>query len=295
VACGAWLLWVLGDLWRLGVLGGAQPLSDAITSMPSLGVALVVAVAFVPLILRVRWQEQRKRRYPGQPWMWFKRWNPAGTRPATTSRVMPLVMLGGSGIGVCVVLAAITFVIAPGRFPAWVGIPFYIGGAGIAAFAGYRVARALRSSSAYFAYDTFPFFLGKPVSGVLVGFDASVGDWEQLTVSLRCVEERFRRRNRVGRDVSDTFRSVVWQTERRFEPSDLVLRPVPPGANGSSQPVLSPVLPVAFQLPADGKAWGGAGDIAILWELHVTGLRRGLDVDAVFEVPVYKAPAAAGT
>jgi hypothetical protein len=286
----AWLLWILADIWRLGVLGGTRPLSDAIMSMPSLGVALVFAVALVPLVLRVRWQAQRKRRYPAQPWMWHKRWNPAGTRPTTTARVMPLVMLGGSGIGVCVVLATLTFAIAPGQLPTWVGIPFYIAGAGIAVFAGYRAARALRSSSAYFAYDTFPFFLGQPVSGVLVGFDASVGAWEELAVSLQCIEARFRRRQRVGRDVSDTIRSVIWQTERRFAPSDLVLRGLPPAAFRASQPLLSPVLPVAFQLPADGKEWGEAGDIAILWELHVTGRRRGLDVDAAFEVPVYKAP-----
>jgi hypothetical protein len=260
-----------------------------------LGIALVIAVAAVVVVLRVRWEQQRKREFPGQPWMWQKRWDPAGTAPVVTSRVMPMIWLGGSAIGVCLGVVALTFVIAPGQFPAWAGIPCYVVGAGLAAFAAFRVARALRSSGSYLHFDTFPFFLGGRVSAALEGFDAANGAaWDQLTVSLLCVEERLRRRQYKGRDTSDTVRQVVWKAERLFVPSDLVVRPARSAGSGDASAAPPHVLQVDFPLPAQGKEWSEIGDVSIRWELHVTGRRRGLDLDALYEVPVYKAPATAG-
>ncbi len=282
---GAWFIWILIDVGRLGVLGGETKAGDAALHMPSLGIPLLLGLLLTPMFLRIWWVSHRQRAYPDQRWMWQKRWNPAGARPVVAAILMPTVIFAAVATTACGIVAFATVALIAEPLARWAIVPFALGAVGAWVVVAVRVGKAFRFGRPFFAYDTFPFFLGVQVSGHLAGLEA-VGDFPQMTAVLRCVQERFSRGLLRSHQITETTRTVLREETRTFQPSDLVERADPASPIREERQV----LPMVFPLPADAQETGQAADLAIRWELQVSIKRPGLDFDATFLLPVYRKP-----
>jgi len=288
----AWAVWILIDLWRLGVFDGSMALADAVFEMPSLGLPLLVAIGVTALIVSARNRERRKKEFPDQPRMWEKRWNRTGARPVAYEKLAAPVMLAVMSTFVCAAVAVVSLVVVDDPFLKIAVTPFYLVGIGAWLFAGNKAARVIKFRRTWFEYDSFPFFLGGKLSGALVGIEPALGS-ETITATLRLVQERWTGSSgsRSGRT---RVRSVVREDARQYRREEVVERAVLWGA-GQRKPSygLRPALSVAFDLPADAQQTALSADPAFRWELQVTATRPGLDFDVTFLLPVYGAPDAA--
>jgi hypothetical protein len=290
IVLAAWAVWVFIDLWRLGVFDGSMALGDAVLEMPSIGIPLVVAVGLTGLVMSVRSQRRRKKEFPDEPWMWEKRWNRAGARPIAYEKVVAPLVFAVAATFACGVVAVLSLVILDDPFLKIAVTPFYLAGIVGWAFAINQAARVFKFRRTWFEYESFPFFVGSPVSGALVGIEAAMSS-DVITASLRLVQERWSGSGR-GRT---RVRSVVREETRRYRREDIVERGVLwGGRRGTPTYGVRPALAVAFDLPADARQTELLAEPAFRWELQVTAQRPGFDFDVTFLLPVYarRAPTA---
>jgi hypothetical protein len=290
IVLAAWAVWVLVDLWRLDVFDGSRALGDAVFDMPSIGLLILVAIGVTALVVRVRNQDRRKREFPGQPWMWEKRWNRNGARPIAAEKLTGPMVFAVSATFACGIVAGLSLAILDDPLLRIAVTPFYVVGLGAWLYAGNRAARVVKFRHTWFEYDSFPFFVGRKLSGALVGIEPATGA-DTITATLRLVQEHWSSGSRSGRS---RVRSVVREEARQYRREDIVDRAVLWGA-GPRKPSygLRPALAVAFDLPADARQTALLSEPAFLWELQVTATRPGLDVDVTFLLPVYTPPQAA--
>lgn len=281
---GAWAVWVLIDLLRLGVFTGSMSLGDAIWEMPSLGIPLVLGVAVAVMAVTVRREMLRKREFPDEPWMWEKRWNRSGTRPISFQTLVAPLTMAGLVLCVAVMAGVLSLVIVRDPILKIAVIPFYVAGLVALGWAGYLVARAIRSGWPFFRYDTFPFFIGQEMSGVLFGLER-LGGAETVQVTLRMVEEE---RKRSGSRRSQVARTVLSEDTHTHSIVEVVQRPLETvGREGQVNVKFGPALAVKFALPASAKRTCLNGNPSIRWELQATAKQPGLDFDVTFLLPVY--------
>ncbi len=282
----AWAVWILIDLWRLGVFDGSMAPGDAVFEMPSIGLPLVVAIGVTSLIVSVRRQSRRRKEFPDQPWMWEKRWNRNGARPIAYEKLAGPVMFAATAAIGCVVVAVVSLAVVGDPILKIAVTPFYLVGLVACLLAGNKAARVIKFRHTWFEYDSFPFFLGSKVSGTLVGVEPAMAS-DTITATLRLVQERWTGSggSKGGRT---RVRSVVREEARQYRREEIVERAVLWGA-GPRKPSygLRPALSVAFDLPADAKATALSADPAFRWELEITAKRPGLDFEVTFLLPVY--------
>jgi hypothetical protein len=289
IVLAAWAVWILIDIWRLGVFDGSMALGDAVFEMPSVGLPIVVAIGVTALIISVRNQSRRKREFPDEPWMWEKRWNRSGARPIAAEKLAGPLVIAVSASFACGVVAVLSLVILDDQLLRFAVTPFYLFGIGAWVFAVNRAARVIRFRRTRFDYDTFPFFLGARMSGVLVGTEPVTGS-ETIAATLRCVDEHWSGSGKGRAKV----RRIVREEAREYRRDALVERAFA-GKDMAGVPAndIRPVLPITFDLPADATPTRLSGDPSFRWELQVTAKRPGLDFDVTFLLPVYGPPDAA--
>ncbi len=282
---GGWIVWIIVDLARLGVLKGERSLGEALFGMWSFVVSLVLVVAFVPLMAQSWLQSRRKKAFPGEPWMWERRWNRVGARSLEMAKLWPPLPFGVLVTGLAVALAVVARYAIRSDLMFVALTPFYAFALGFWIWWGVRLARVLRFGLPFFRYATFPFFLGAQVEGTLEGVERIAG-FSRLTLTLRCVLERWTGSGRSRCRTRETIRELLLE----IGPSAVVDRLAPALGAGGLLGAVRPVVPVRFQLPNEDLGTKFFDDPARKWELHARAELRGFDFDAVFLLPVYAAP-----
>ena len=286
---GAWLVWLLIDLTRLGAFRGEQDVLGFVFSAPSVFVPLLILLVGSPGIVQHRLRERRKHEFPDEPWMWDRRWHRGGARPLrsgweTAREMTPALMATGF---LALFLTFIFFVLSPDdRPPAFISIPVVVFALGAWSSFVVKSVPRLKFGSSFLRYRTFPFFLGERLAASLEGIDRLKG-FTRLTLTLRCVREKT-----VGSGKNSRIeREVLYE-----EPVD-----VPPGdvAFGTGEAAglfqifrrvdAAAALPVTFELP-DADLGSKLYDMPKRkWELTVVAEVPGVDFEETFLVPVYPA------
>jgi hypothetical protein len=145
---------------------------------------------------------------------------------------------------------------------------FPVVGLALAAWALREIRAAQRYGKAVFQMAAVPGVLGGRLAG-LIRLPDTARPEAGFLITLRCV--------RSYRSGKHSRTEVLWTNERRLDVESLPLVDV-----GHALPVL---FALPYDQPASG-AWDGRGSIA--WHLHVKGQQPGVDVDLMFEVPVFK-------
>lgn len=283
-----WLAWVLVDLGRLGVFSGERELGDAVFDMPSVGWPLLLLVGLVPLVGRIWLESRRKKAFPGEPWMWERRWDRRGARPLEWRRLLQPLAIGVPVTVIAPLLAVIARVVVRSDFLLLALTPFYLFVLGFWAWWGFRLARLLRFRRPYFRYDRFPFFLGERVEGALEGVELLEG-CARVSATLRCVREEWRGSGRSRTRSRETLREVT----QEIGPAGWVRRLVGPSAGSPGPGATRLVVPLRFELGAGDPGTKLAAEPAYLWELETRAERPGFDFQATFLLPVYAAPSPA--
>jgi len=164
---------------------------------------------------------------------------------------------------------------APGFAMAIVGL-FDLVLVGIIGWGVYLVLRFLKYGPSFLRFKRFPFFLGEMLETEL-RTPRGYRTFSSMQITLRCVEERYEKRG-TGRNRSEKVVCYqVWADAITIEG---------PGAYG----VDASLLPVTFELPADGKSTCLAERPPVYWEIEIAADAPGVDYKAVFLVPVYARP-----
>jgi hypothetical protein len=280
---GGWIVWIVVDLARLGVLKGERSIGEALFGMWSFVLPLVLVVGLSPLMAQNWLESRRKKTFPGEPWMWERRWSRVGARSLEMAKLWPPLPFGLLVTGLVVALAIVARYAIKSDLLLVALTPAYAFALGFWIWWGVRLARVLRFGRPFFRYETFPFFLGGQLEGTLEGVEGIAG-FSRLTLTLRCVRERWAGRSRYR------TRETVCELLLEVEPSAVVDRPDPgPGAGGLLG-AMRPVVPVRFQLPKEDLGTKLFGSPTHRWELHARAELRGFDFDAVFLLPVYAVP-----
>jgi hypothetical protein len=290
----AWLIWILIDLFRLGVISGDRSLDDAVFDMPSVGIPLLLAIVCLIVAANVCRRARRKRAFPTEPWMWEKRWNRTGARPLIADKLVPDTVLAVVSTVLALAMALIGVVVIQSPLFQWAITPVYV----FAAILWVRFARTLapvlKFGRPFFRYETFPFFPGGQFAGALEGIERIHG-FDDVTVVLRSVKELWTRSAASGRHIG-VSRSIVREEVRHCSPADVVEHPVDAGGRRSLAGTKSGrFLPVRFDVSAGESGTKLGVNPAIKWELQVTAQVPGLDYDVTFLVPVYEPPVSATT
>lgn len=292
---GAWLVWLLVDLTRLGAFRGEQDLFGFVFSAPSVFVPLLFGFAATPGLVRHLLRERRKRQFPDEPWMWDQRWNRGGARALRSagggSRGLVPALMATAFLGLAAL--AYFFVLSPeDRPPAFIVIPVVLFALGTwGAFLAQGASR-LKFGGSFLRYRAFPCFLGERLSATLEGIDRLKG-FTRLTLTLRCVREKVvgsGKQRRVEREVLYEEPKEVSPEEVLFGTGDAagvfqLVRRVDPGA----------ALPVTFELPEADLGSHLYDFPKRKWELAVEAEVPGVDYRETFLVPVYPAPPRGGT
>lgn len=285
-AAGAWLVWLLIDLTRLGAFRGEQDVLGFVFGAPSVFIPLLLLLVGSPGIVQHRLREKRKREFPDEPWMWDRRWDRGGARPLSAGggpirSALPAVVPTG------VVVLLLVFVFSgEGGPPPFFVIPFAL--FAIGAWIWYLVKSApnLKFGGSFLRYRTFPFFLGERLAASLEGIDRLKG-FTRLTLTLRCVREKT-----VGSGKNSRIeREVLYEEPVDVPPGDVVF------GTGDAAGLFqifrrvdaAAALPVTFELP-DADLGSKLYDMPKRkWELTVVAEVPGVDFRETFLVPVYPA------
>lgn len=133
----------------------------------------------------------------------------------------------------------------------------------------------VRYGSSFLSYESLPFALGGTLRARLRS-PHHVSAIDELTLTLRCVQEKYvtsgTGENRTTRVVCyEVYKDVTTCNRDRLR-----------GLAGND-------IPIEFLLPADEPATNLAATPPVYWEIEARGKARGVNYEAVFLVPVYKA------
>lgn len=212
--------------------------------------------------------EARAKDRPGEPWLWREDWANGAIRTGNRLRagfiVLFAVLWNAMSWGIAIL--AVPKVLKEGG-PALLVLLFPAIGVGLAAWAVREVLVARRYGSAVFQMASVPGVLGGRLAGV-VKLPDDARRVEMVRVRLQCVESV-----RQGKSTSEAVR---WEDASDFAPERL-----PMAGEGAAIPVL---FAPPFDQPPSDPPGGGA---RITWRLTVQGRQPGVDVDLVFDVPVF--------
>lgn len=216
----------------------------------------------------------RRARHPNEPWRADHPWDPAGASYSP----------GSSLAGQLAAMAFMAVLLAPFNYfafyeprpdmPTWakllVGF-FDLILVLVVVGVVLTVVQQAKYGRARLAFRSFPFFLGGKLAGRL-GTTRAIGQFNKLTFTLRCIEERTETVRGAGKTSVRTICDQLWADE-------VVLQG---GAVREGNEV-----PVSFDLPSGDYGTRLADPPARYWELAVVADTPGLDFSARFLVPVY--------
>ncbi len=217
--------------------------------------------------------------HPGQPWLADYAWNQQGfTYSASkemlkrfvgaacwTTFLIPFIWIGMTQRGTFV-FAVVGFIFLALSLIFWVRWLK-------------MVAEVLRYGNSFLAFDQFPYYLGSSFHARLRA-PAHVQDLEQLTLTLRCVQEAYMTTGRGENRTSSVQCFEVYQSQ-----STLTREQLAAYAGG--------FIPVQFQIPADKPGCQLINTPPVYWEIEARGTRGGnaqnAEYLAYFLIPVYAA------
>lgn len=282
ILAGGWLVWIVVDLVRLGVLSGYRSPLGAFFDMPSLFFPAIFAVGLAPVAWRKLRRSRLKRAFPGEPWMWERRWDRAGARSMAAAGVLQPLAIAVPLTAVSIAVGLVARFVVGSDLVLLALTPFFLAALGCWAWWAVRLGPVLKFGRPYFRYDVFPFRLGERVEGALEGIEKLEG-FERLTLTLRCVSERWTGSGR-GRRLQ---RQTIREETREIGPAGVVRRLVSARDVEHAAGATRIVVPVRFELPDEDLGTKLDGDPARKWELHARAERPGFDFEATFLLPVY--------
>jgi hypothetical protein len=246
---------------------------------PPRAILFLFAALFVGAGLMVWWpaaramlaglrRSRRASAHPFEPWLADRAWDPKGDRDRPIA----------DALGSLPFFAFLALFLAPFHWWMWadtwgpgvavIGLFDLLLLSGLAYWA-YRVGRSLKYGAAFVSYDSFPFFLGGPLS-VRLGCSRGLERLDRLTVTVRFV--------RVGKEritpqgSKTTFCEQHWAQHWAFERATLAgLREIP----------------IATTLPHGDYETRLGADSPRYWEIEAKGEAPGIDFAAQFLLPVY--------
>ena len=257
--------------------GEGPPAPDALVF--ALAAVFFVAGAFVlslgvrALIDRSRLRARRER-HPGEPWLADHVWDKTG---ATHSPGASLPAQAATTAFVALFLAPFNyfvFYVPPADMPTWVR--FLVGFFDVVVvlmLVGIvlTIVQHAKYGRARLAFASFPFYLGETMTARL-GTSRAIGNFEKLTFTLRCIEERTETRRTAKGTSIETVCDQLWAEEV---------------ALGSGAVREGHEMTVRFDLPVGDYATRLSAPPARYWELSVVADTPGVDFSAKFLVPVY--------
>ncbi len=219
--------------------------------------------------------KRRRAQHPDEPWLAEGTWDPEGTtdRPHTTllAQVLWTAFLS-------VFLAPFNyfvFVRPQGDVPFWVkGLVGFFDLIPVLMVGG--IVTTLWHSAKYgrshIRFSSFPFHLGRMLD-LRFSTSRSIGSFDKMTFTLRCIEERTEVQRTSKGTSTRTVCDQLWAEEFAVESS-----------------MLEGEIPVRFRLPEGDLGTRLAEPPVRYWELEVAAVTPGLDFGAVFPVPVYAWP-----
>lgn len=214
-------------------------------------------------------EEQRtlRERHPDEPWRWRREW--------AEGRIVS--QDGATALLACTFAAFWNLLCAPLYFERPDHLPFFVWafpavGLALAAWAAHASWRRRRFGRSHFAPNDLPGVVGRGLRGT-VHVPADVRPETGFQVRLSCIH---RATTGSGKQRS-TRENVLWQ-EQRTVPTGLA----PATPQGTA-------IPVDFSIPLDASPTGerSASD-EVLWRLETLAEVPGVDLHAVFEVPVFR-------
>ena len=148
---------------------------------------------------------------------------------------------------------------------------FPVIGLGLAAWAVREILVMRRYGKAVFQMATVPGVLGGRLAG-LIRLPESARPEDGFVVSIAC--------ERTYSSGKHSHTETRWKDERRLDAET-----VPTDDHGQALPVL---FALPYELP-ESEAWFNRGRVN--WRLRVKARQPGVDVDLLFDVPVFKTPA----
>jgi hypothetical protein len=205
-----------------------------------------------------------KEQFPGQPWMWEKRWTSgrirSGNGPAAIA--MSLFAALWNSISWPAFVLAWSDPEAGQSNVIWIAALFPLVGAGLAAWAVRLWLQRLKWGVAEFEMAAVPGVLGGPLAGV-VHVPARIDPQDVYTVRLACTKE-------VNKGTDSSREETLWEHEyeidRNLTAGDRTL------------------IPIEFLIPSDVPPSGDD----VKWTLHTRAPTRGVDFYATFELPVFR-------
>jgi len=210
---------------------------------------------------------------PGEPWLYDYHWRPEGMAFSAFDDMLKRLLAA---------MMWTTFLLPFGWFGLHGAWPFLVA-VGIFGLLGllfwFRWAQMLlnllRYGNSFLAYQEFPFALGDTLRARLRP-PHHVSAIDQLTLTLRCVQETY---VTTGSGDSRSTNVVCYELYKNVATYG---RDRLAGLAGNE-------IPIEFRLPADQPSTKLAATPPIYWEIEARGKARGVDYEAVFLVPVYKA------
>ena len=221
-------------------------------------------------------KQQLEKNWPTEIWRVDYRWDPQGINDQALANVGRGLFSTALGVGLIGPMNWIIFALKQIPLFAKIGILIFDAWiVGILIGSIYRFLQWGKYKTSRLQFQGFPFFLGDKME-VLLCSGSSLRDVKHLTVTLRCVEEKYETRGS-GKNQSQVV--VAYQVyAETLEFFDL---------QSYNQETLR--LPLKFILPLEAGLETRLRDRpAVYWELVVKAAIPGIDYAANFLVPIYK-------
>lgn len=246
-------------------------------------VGLVFAIAGVLISLngvraslRRRRLRENARRYPNEPWRADHDWEPHRSRDEATSR-----WTGFLFGGLFVALFGVPFL--------YIGLAedgasriFAIGGTlvlcfafGLLVYSMILLVRRLKFGRGRLEYDRDVFHPGDRFQAQWTG-TASIGAWEQMIFTLRCIEEKIETRKSDKNTQRYYDRIQLWEARQTI---------AGPGQHMAGDPI-----DLNFELPENRPSTDLMRDPPRYWEVEMHAVTPGVDFHQRFLIPVYARP-----
>jgi len=214
--------------------------------------------------------------HPGQPWLADYAWNQQGFTYSASKEMLkrfigavtwnaflvPFIWIGMTQRGTWIFAVV-------GIIFGLLGLVFWVRWLKM-------VAEVLRYGNSFLAFDQFPYYLGSSFRARLRA-PAHIQDLDQLTLTLRCVQEAY-----MTSGTGENRSSTVQCFELYQNQSTLTREQLASFAGG--------FIPVQFPLPADKPGCQLANTPPVYWEIEARGTRGNAKdpaYQAYFLIPVY--------
>src|SRR5580700_3494729 len=249
--------WVIGVVGSFFFLGGAALISHGVRGV-------------------VRKAEYRREleQHSGQVWYADYHWHPKGFRFSAFKTMMGRLLAAMAWSGFLVpffwvgLKASVIFLVFASIF-ALLGLVFWFRWAQM-------LAELVRYGNSFLHYEQFPFYLGSRLNARLT-VPAHVSDLDQLTLTLRCVVERYITSGSGNSRTNSVVCYELYKSQTTLSHEQLG------GFAGGD-------IPVSFTVPADQPTTTLIATPPTYWEIEARGTSAKVNYEAYFLVPVYKTP-----